>query len=205
MSDPNDLNSGDVAKNDVAGGNTGRAGGGWRRWLLIGSLALNLLVLAWLGMAALHWSGVIDHRGGFGHHDARQWESGPGGPSHHAGEGRGFQRPRGLFRAFLDERGIGDDARLRPIFERHGPALRAAFREARDARRRLRDLMAGAAEGDGLDKAALDGALAEVRRTTRAVQERMHATLLDAADVLTPEELEALVERGGPPRRDRPD
>lgn len=200
MSDPNDMNAG-----DVAGTAERRAGRGWRRWLLIGSLALNLLVLAWLGVAALHWSGVIDHRGGFGHHDARHWEGAPGGPPHHAGEGRGFQRPRGLFRAFLEERGIGDDARLKPIFERHGPALRAAFREARDARHELRDLMEAAASGGALDKAALGRALAEVRRATAAVQERMHATLLDAADVLTPEELERLVERGGPPKPERPD
>ena len=174
-----------------------KTGGGPRRrnWLLVASLALNLLVLAWAGMAALHWTGVIGHHGGPGYH-ASHWGDG----SRFAGDGRGFQRPRGLFRSFLEDEDIGENPRLSALFSEYGPPLRSAFREARTARRQLHDLMEEAEDGRALDKAALGPALADVRATTASVQERMHALLLSAADTLSPEEFEELVEHGGPRR-----
>jgi uncharacterized membrane protein len=175
MSDPRETREG----GENASGDGARDSGRGRRWLLIGSLALNLFVVAWLLAAALHWSGVLGPgHWGMGRH-AGGWADGGPAPHWQAGPdpgARGFVRPRGFFHDFLEDRGDQEDRErggpMRAIFAEHGPGLRAAFQESRDARRRLHDLMERAEESGRLDKPALADALAAVRRSTQAVQER---------------------------------
>lgn len=187
MSDPNDLNGGTPA------GARPRRGGG-PRWLLVLSLALNLFVLAWIGAAALHWTGVLGpgawggHHGGFGRHAAHWYEMRDGA------EPRGLGGAVGPLGLFLNDRPPEDPA-LAALYARHAPPMREAFLAAREARVQVRRLLQEGAAGGRVDAVALAAALSDVRRATETVQSHMHGALLDAAETLDPKSFAALLER----------
>ena len=189
MSDPNDAPPGDRRRN---GGDRRRPGAS--RWLLLLSLALNLFILAWLGMGALHHSGVFDGRSGAGWHGHGPERMMGRSPSAWHGPG-GFERPHGALRGFLFER--PDDPSMAALYDRHGADLRAAFAEAWSARRTLHTMMERAEESGRVDSAALTDALAAVRAATARVQATLHRALVDAAETLPPERFEDLVEHRG--------
>ena len=192
MSDPKDLD-GETPRGAQDQPRPHRSGGG-PRWLLVLSLALNLFVLAWVGAAALHWTGVLGangwggHHGGFGRHAAHWYEMREGREMRGPGAAIG---PLGLF---LDDR-PPDDPALAALYARHAPAMREAFLAARDARARVRALLRESVDGGRVDAAALEDALGDVRRATETVQSHMHAALMDAAESLDPASFAALIER----------
>jgi uncharacterized membrane protein len=154
---------------------------------LIGSLSLNAFVAAWLLAGALHWSGMIgDHHSWRHGHDMR-WAA-------EQGDGRGFMRPRGMMHDLMRDEAA--DGQFGGLMDQHRAGLRAAFVDARSARRALHDLMDRAEETGQIDKPALADALTRVRQSTQSVQAQMHAALLDAAETLSVEEFEELIEHG---------
>lgn len=95
---------------------------------------------------------------------------------------------------------------VRQVRVRHGETLRQAGRDMRQARRAVQQVLMA----DQIDRAALDRALAEMRRSMDAAQVEMHAALADIATALEPDERRrflraALNNRRGPGREGRPE
>ncbi len=139
-----------------------------RRWIFIISLTLNVFVLALvMGSAVKHWHGHGGPRGGFG---------GPGG-----GPMAGMHR---LINGRFD-----GHPELNALRTRHMDALSTAMQEARASREAARLLF----RDPNRDPAALEAALADIRRATGAFEQSMHETILDAASSLPPEDFERLM------------
>lgn len=142
-----------------------------RRWLLIGSLTLNLFFIAWMVTAGLmHW------------HGHRHWRDADGG--HWGRSGGPFSGMRHLLHADLDDR-----PEMAALRTRHADQLTTALERAKAARAAARDIM----RDRDRDPKALDAAFADVRESTRAFQEAMHATIVDAAGTLPPDEFRSLM------------
>ena len=151
------------------------------RWLLLGSLSLNLL----LAMVLLGWA----------------WRL----PSHTPIEAEVFRElrepgsPLRWQRVLEPERRDVVRASLAPERQR----LREAARAARLARTEVADAL----RSEPFDAARLQAALAEQRAREQAIAERVHAGLQRLATALAPEERQRLAERLGDSapgrRRDR--
>jgi uncharacterized membrane protein len=100
-----------------------------------------------------------------------------------------FMGPRGL---------LGEGApphvapRVREVMRAHGEKLRAGRAEMREQRRAVEQAL----RAEPFDAAALSTALAGLRTSTNAAQERMHAALVDVAKALPPEERRGLASHG---------
>lgn len=145
------------------------------RWLLIGSLALNLFLIGFLAVGALR------------HH----WHDGP----HHKPfrEMMHFMRDRGPEQRFLRHLGDADAAIMMALKERHGPALSDAWQESRNARDAVRDLMRAGER----DPAVLQAAMERARDSRNAAFLILEGLMLDIAAQLSDEGYRSLA---GEPR-----
>jgi uncharacterized membrane protein len=100
-----------------------------------------------------------------------------------------FMGPRGLLGS-----GAGPHAepRVREVMRAHGKELREGRGELRERRRAVEDAL----RAEPFDAAALTTALAALRASTNAAQERMHATMVDLAKTLSAEERRGLARAG---------
>jgi uncharacterized membrane protein len=149
------------------------------RWLLLGSLALNLVLLP---AVLLPWFGVGIT---------------PEPPAEHR-QRRSLPSPWAL-RAALDEDGR---ERFNLVMERHRPMMRAAIREVRGSRREVD----AAIRAEPFDGSALEQALSGLRRHEAAATAAVHALLVEAIAELDRSQRTALAEqlwRGGGDRTGR--
>jgi len=118
--------------------------------------------------------------------------------------GRAFRHPRPPradheMPALHGERGEREGRRgpLRGLYREHGDELREKRRAIGEARRAAREAL----EKEPFDRAALESALAALRKETGASQEIMHRAIVEAAAKAPPEERKKLgqaLERFGP-------
>lgn len=171
--------------------------GKWGRRIVIGGLAA--AAVAGIGLAAA--TGGEFGRGMGGHgwsKDGPGW--GKGGPGMHASMGRGYGEYR--LERMLD----GLDAtpeqadKIRAIVD----AARDDLMPALDGMRGTRDKVAEMLAAPTIDRAAAEALRAERMGAVDQASRRMTAAILDAAEVLTPEQrtklVEHLKERGRPGR-----
>jgi uncharacterized membrane protein len=104
-------------------------------------------------------------------------------------EGGPFMGPRGLLGS-----GAGPHMlpRVREVMQAHGKELREGRGELREKRHAVEDAL----RAEPFDAAALGAALAGLRQSTNAAQERMHAALVDLAKTLPAEERRELARHG---------
>ncbi|WP_420417455.1 periplasmic heavy metal sensor [Pacificispira sp.] len=140
------------------------------RWLLIGSLALNLFLIGFFGVGALR------------HH----WHDGP--PHKPFKEMIHFMRDRGPEDRFLHHLSAADADIMRALKQRHGAALKDSWQESREARNALRDLMRAGERDPAILRAAMDRA----RETRQASFLTFEALMLDVAAQLSDEGYRAL-------------
>jgi len=135
------------------------------RWVLLVSLALNIALALALALPRL---GIVGgSRGGW--------------------DGNRLPGPWVLRSALSEER----RAEIRPMLEPHRAPIRAAIRDARQARRDL-DMLLRAEE---VDAATLDATLAELRRRDGVTIEVVHRMLAEAILQMEPGEREKLADR----------
>lgn len=139
------------------------------RWLLVGSLALNVALLAGIGW--LHF----DHRPM--HH----------GPARHVMHGVMMPSPRMLREAVPEPRRAVVDQ----VLHRHHRPIRESVRGVFQARTRVHRLLSA----EHVDPAALDRAFATLRERDAQAAQAVQAMLADLARHLTPEERRVLAER----------
>jgi uncharacterized membrane protein len=118
--------------------------------------------------------------------------------------GRAFRHPRppragNEMAALHDERSEREGRRgpLRGLYREHGDELRERRRAIGEARRAARQAL----DKEPFDRAALESALAALRKETGSSQEIMHRAIVEAAAKATPEERRKLghaLERFGP-------
>ena len=115
--------------------------------------------------------------------------------------GRAFRHPRppmgeqGMHETPADRE--GRRGLLRGLYREHGDELREKRRAIADARRTARDAL----QKEPFDRAALESALAALRKETGASQEILHRAIVEAAAKGSPEERMKLgyaLERFGP-------
>lgn len=125
--------------------------------------------------------------------------------AYHSGDG---PRVAGLAGPFDLRRGVAEldpPSReiVRQLREGHRESFRQAGRNMREARRAVRQALTA----DEIDRAELDHALAEMRRSMDAAQAEMHTALADIATALEPDErrrfLRAALSRHGGRREGR--
>ena len=140
------------------------------RWLLIGSLALNLFLG---GIYVGHWVGA--------------WRGGPDGAAGHVRALRFHLRP------MLENLPEASREQAEAVMERHRDPIRGAVRAMRQSRREVRDALLA----EPVDEARLDRALAETRERAAASQAAMHAAMTEFARELPPEARRKLAENLG--------
>jgi len=135
------------------------------------SLAVNLLAAGFLVSRALHL-----HRFPPPAPQGAPFDEGP------------FLGPRGL----LGQAGSRNAPRVREVMRAHAGELR----QGRAELHAKREAVEAALRAEPFDAAALERALGELRASTNAAQERMHAAMVDLAKKLPAEERRALAGRG---------
>ncbi len=108
----------------------------------------------------------------------------------------GLAGPLNLRRG-IAELETGSRAIVQQVRARHGDALREAGRDMRQARNAVRQALMA----EEIDRAELDRALAELRRTMDAAQIEMHAALTGIATALGPDERRRFLQAALSPRR----
>ena len=137
------------------------------RWLLLGSLALNVALLVAL---ALPQFGVI-----------------VGGDGRERGERMRIPGPWALRSALGEER----RAQIEPLLRQHRAPIRSAVRETRAARRAVNEAL----QAEPFDRARLERELATLRALDGVTAAAVHAMLVDAVAELEVGEREAVAER----------
>ncbi len=135
------------------------------RWILLGSLGLNVALAAALVAPGL---GLVDE------------------PDRQRYTPNAFT-PMSLRRVLTAEQ----REQLRPLWHQHRPEVRNAIREARQARRSLLDAL----RADELDRPTLERALADSRAHDLLMVEAGHRMLLDALLQLGPEQRRTLADQ----------
>lgn len=137
----------------------------WAKFTLIGSLALNLLVLGLIGGAALKF-----------HH----------GPGWKHGHMRGMGFARHYFRGLPRER----RKEIRSIIRKRRAELKPYWMKIREARK----VMATAIGQDPFDKEKLQAALTALHKAEFASREASQVIMTDIAQQLTPQERKEFLE-----------
>lgn len=144
------------------------------RWLLVGSLALNVALLAGLG-----W----EHLGPRPHH---------GPPRHHLRTAM-LPSPHMLRGAVPESR----RATVDQVLQRHRRPIRESVRDVFEARARVHALLTA----ERIDPAALDRAFTTLRERDARAAGEVQAMLTELVQRLTPEERRALAEAMQPRHR----
>ncbi len=138
----------------------------WLRWLLLGSLLLNIM----LGVAVLRPMLVWHLAGGPPH---REHGAGPD--------------PRALFGALSRMR----SAEIEALLEKHRPAIRESWVALREQRRQLREVL----QQPDSREADLAAAFAALRRQEDQVAARVHVLLSEALAGMSAEERDRFSEQ----------
>ncbi len=174
------------------------ANGGWGKWVAVGAVAAMLVGGAGIASAISDDSGHGYKR--FGFEQSREMGS------HHSGFMRVHMgmRGHGIERA-LDAIDATDEQadKIYEIMDEARSEFRPLFREFRDTRDDLKDILSA----ETIDRAALETLRSERVAALDNVSKTMTDALLEAADVLTPEQRAELVklfeEHGGRGMRGR--
>lgn len=151
-----------------------------RRWLLVGSLALNIFLIAFLAV------GTVRHH---------QQEEAPRGFR----EMMHFMRDTGSDHRFLHHLSETDAAAMRRLRADHGAALTASRQETVAARNAVRDaLLAGAG-----NEAALRAAIAQLRAARLNSYETFEPFLIDLGEGLSTDALTRIAGRKQPDTKSR--
>jgi Spy/CpxP family protein refolding chaperone len=111
-------------------------------------------------------------------------ERGRGGPGRHDGVSAG--------RVLRHAEGLGDDPEVAAVLERN----RERVREQRQATRAARAAVRDALLAEPFDRAALERAFAGLREQRAQAQAAAHATVVELAEKLGPEQRRKLARRG---------
>ncbi len=159
----------------------------WGRRIVIGGLAA--AVVAGIGLVAA--TGGEFGRGMGGHGwamDGHGW--GKGGPGMHASMGRGFAE-RGLERMLDGIDATPEQAdKIRAIVDAARDDLEPAIDGMRDTREKVAEMLGAAT----IDRAAAETLRAERVAAVDQASRRLTTAILDAAEVLTPEQRAEIVE-----------
>lgn len=143
------------------------------RWILIGSLALNLFLIGFFAVGAVrhHWDDDHHHR--------------PFREMMH------FMRDRGPEERFLHHLSDADAEIMLALKERHGAALSDSWQESRNAREALRDLMRAGER----DPVILRAAMERARQTRQTAFLALEELMLDIAAELSDDGYRSLAGR----------
>ncbi len=98
-----------------------------------------------------------------------------------------------IFERVADALAPDQRATFLAVIDKHRPEIATAGAAVRDARMKVRDIMAS----DQFDRAAAESAMSTLRERHAAFQQALQSTLLDAAQALPPDARRQMVNAGG--------